>query len=71
MTETNTSPKNQSSPPTWQNPNYKHPRMSISDRAKQFMPFSALGSLELALQKKEWEVEEKLRLKDRIEKSPE
>ncbi|MDO5481305.1 MAG: hypothetical protein Q4F60_03105 [Candidatus Saccharibacteria bacterium] len=71
MAKTNILPENQLNPPTQPAPNYKHPHMSISDRAKQFMPFSALGSLELALQKKEWEVEEKLRLKDRIEKSPE
>lgn len=41
----------------------KHPKMSMSQRAKQFMPFSPLGGLGAALAVKEKEVEEKNRRK--------
>lgn len=41
-------------------------KMPISERAKQFMPFAALKGLDEALRRKEWEVEEKQRLKDRV-----
>ncbi|MBQ3326117.1 hypothetical protein IJG79_03165 [Candidatus Saccharibacteria bacterium] len=41
-------------------------KMPISQRAKQFMPFAALKGLDEALRRKEWEVEEKQRLKDKI-----
>lgn len=40
----------------------KHPKMPMSQRAKQFMPFS-LGGLGAALAVKEKEVEEKNRRK--------
>ncbi len=42
------------------------PKMPLSQRTKQFMPFSALSGLDDALRKKEWEIEEKQRLKDKI-----
>ena len=32
-------------------------KMSITRRAKQFMPFAALTGLDEALRKKEWEIE--------------
>lgn len=35
-------------------------KMAIADRAKQFMPFSALKGLETALQKKEQEKTEQV-----------
>ena len=41
-------------------------KMPMSQRAKQFMPFAALKGLDEALRRKEWEVEEKQRLKDKI-----
>lgn len=37
--------------------NVHRAKMSLGNRAKQFMPFSALGGLERALQKKEQEVQ--------------
>ncbi len=40
--------------------------MPIEKRAKQFMPFSALNGLDEAFRMKEWEIEEKQRLKDKV-----
>ena len=40
---------------------YKHPKMPIELRAKQFMPFAAVTGLEAALREKEREHEEKQR----------
>lgn len=53
----------------------KRPRekMSREKRAKQFIPFSALKGFDEALRRKEWEMEQKQRLKDKIwqiEKDP-
>lgn len=48
------------------NRNIYHPKMSIEKRAKQFLPFSTLNGLDAALKQKEWEVETRLRLKDKI-----
>ena len=38
-------------------PNTKHARMPVSQRAKQFMPFSAVVGLDAALREKEREKE--------------
>ena len=42
------------------------PKMPIKQRAKQFMPFSALNGFDEALRRKEWEVETQSKLKDRL-----
>lgn len=47
-------------------PTRPHQKMSITDRAKQFAPFSALNGLDAALRKKEWEVETRQRLERQI-----
>ncbi len=41
-------------------------KMPISQRAKQFLPFSSLNGLEDAYLKKEWEIESRQKMKDRI-----
>lgn len=41
------------------------PKMPISKRAKQFMPFAALSGLEDALRQKEWEIETKSQIRDK------
>ena len=38
-------------------PNTRHAKMSVAQRAKQFMPFSALTGLEAAISEKERELE--------------
>ncbi|MBQ3309048.1 hypothetical protein IJG78_00015 [Candidatus Saccharibacteria bacterium] len=44
----------------------KRSKMPVSDRAKQFMSFAALSGLDVALAKKEWEIAEKQRLRDKV-----
>ena len=41
-------------------------KMPIEKRAKQFVPFSALSGLDEILRQKEWEVEMRQKLKDKV-----
>lgn len=45
-------------------PKTVHKKMPIEQRAKQFMPFSALNGLDEAMRRKEWEIETRLKMKD-------
>lgn len=40
-------------------------KMSIEQRAKQFMPFSALTGLDELLRQKEWEVETRQKIEEK------
>ena len=40
--------------------------MPISQRAKQFMPFASLKGLDEAYRQKEWEIESRQKLKDKV-----
>lgn len=41
-------------------------KMTKEERAKQFMPFSALGGLDEALRQKEWEMEAREQSKHQV-----
>ncbi len=41
-------------------------KMPISQRAKQFMPFASLKGLDEAYRQKEWEIESRQKLKDKV-----
>ena len=49
--------------------NTHYAKMTVSERAKQFMPFAALKGYEEALRKKEIEVEEAMKGKVQREKA--